>query len=193
MVILMTKEIKAEKLFEMALDWLKLNYGDFEFFAERDLVWTIQNKVRALIIAENLSFEVYNDFPIIKAKRRSLTTDLVILNKRNEVEVAVEFKYEPDHQRGMGVNKSIWPTKLSPSVVFWGKEGVAKDVERVKRYIDQRKAKMAITIFIDEGRLFRHRHPHLGTRWVDWNCGGRIPRKISLLIGIFKTKQVTQY
>lgn len=187
-MIELSKEITAEKLFEMTLDWLKLNYGDYEFFAERDLVWTMQNKLRAITIADNLSFKVYNDFPIIKAMRRSLTTDLAILNERNEVEVAVEFKYEPDHQRGTGATKSIWPSKLSPSVVFWGKEGVAKDVERAKRYVDQKKSKLGIAVFIDEGRLFRHRHPHLGTKWIDWDCSGRNPRKISLLIGIFKSR-----
>jgi len=121
----------------------------------------------------------------MKVQRGSITTDLAILNDRNEVEVAIEFKYEPDHQRGRGVNKSIWPTKLSPSVVFWGKEGVEKDVKKAKQYVDQKKAKLAIVVFVDEGGLFRHRDPHPGTNWVDWGCSGEKSRKISLLIGYF--------
>jgi len=132
-----------------------------------------------------LPFKVYNDFPMLKARRRSLTTDLAILNKQDEVELAIEFKYEPDHQRGIGINRNIWPSKLSPSVVFWGKEGVKKDVERAKQYVNQKKAESAVTIFVDEGGLFRHRKPYRGTRWIDWNCGGKNPRRISLLIGYF--------
>ena len=185
MVVGMSRQITAKKLFEQALEWFRSNYGNYEFFTERDVVWVIQQKLREMIAKNLLSFEVYNDFPIVKARRRSLTTDLAILNKQNEVELAIEFKYEPDHQRGVGINKNIWPSKLSPSVVFWGKEGVKKDVERARQYVDQKKAKLAITIFIDEGCLFRHREPHQNTKWVDWNCG-KNPRKISLLTGYFK-------
>ena len=179
------KQTLAERLFQQSLDWLKTNYGNFDFFLERDLVWTIQQKLSEMIIKDNIPLEVYNDFPMIKAERRSLCTDIAILNKRNEVELAVEFKYEPDHQRGFGVKKNIWPTKLSPSVVFWGKEGVKKDVERAGKYVSQKKAKVAVTLFIDEGGHFRNRQPPENTKWIDWNCGGKTPRKISLLVGYF--------
>ena len=181
----MSGQITAEKVFEQALEWFRSNYGNYDFFVERDAVWVIQQKLREIIAKNLLPFEVYNDFPIVKALRRSLTTDLTILNRQNEVEIAIEFKYEPDHQRGAGINRNIWPCKLSPSVVFWGKEGVKKDVERARQYVDQKKAKIAVTIFVDEGRLFRHKKPHQNTKWVDWNCGGKNPRKISLLIGYF--------
>jgi hypothetical protein len=182
----MSEQTTAKKLFEQTLEWFGSNYGNYEFFLERDLVWTIQQKLREIIAENSLQFEVFNDFPIKKAQRRSLTTDLAILNKRNEVELAIEFKYEPDHQRGVGIEKNIWPSKLNPSVVFWGKDGVKKDVERARHYVDQKKAKLAMTIFVDEGGFFRHREPHQGTKWVDLNCGGKNPRKISLLIGCFK-------
>jgi len=183
----MSKQITAKKLFEQTLEWFRYNYGNYELFLERDLVWTIQQKLREIIAENNLQFEVYNDFPIIKAQRRSLTTDLAILNKQNEVELAIEFKYEPDHQRGVGIKKNIWQSKLNPSVVFWGKDGVGKDVERARQYVGQKRAKSAMTVFVDEGGLFRHREPHQNTKWVDWNCGGKNPRKISLLIGYFTT------
>jgi len=176
----MSEKITAKKLFEQVLEWFRSNYGSYEFFVERDLVWVIQQKVKEIIVKDCLPFEVYNDFPIVKVRRRSLTTDLAILNKQNEVELAIEFKYEPDHQR-----RDIWSSKLSPSVVFWGKEGVKKDVEKAKQYVDQKKAKLAITIFVDEGGLFRHRKQYPNTKWVDWNSGGKNPRKISLLIGYF--------
>lgn len=181
----MSKQITAKELFEQTLEWLRSNYGNYEFFLERDLVWTIQQRLRKVTAEDDLQFKVYNDFPIAKGQRRSLTTDLAILNKRNEVELAIEFKYEPDHQRGVGGNRNIWPSKLNPSVVFWGKEGVGKDVERARQYVDQKSAKAAMTVFVDEGRLFRHRQPHPNTKWFDWNCDGKKPRKISLLIGYF--------
>jgi hypothetical protein len=177
------EQTTAEKLFEQVLDRLRLNYGNYDFFVERDLVWTFQQKLKEMIIEGDLPFEVYNDFPMIKAERHSLCTDLAVLNQRNEVELAIEFKYEPDHQRGFGAKRNIWPSKLSPSVVFWGKEGVEKDVERARRYVSQKKARVAISLFIDEGGLFRHRQPPQGTKWVDWNCEGKKPRRISLLIG----------
>lgn len=182
----MSEQITAKELFERALEWLRTNYGNHDFFAERDLVWVFQQKLREIIAENSLPFKVYNDFPIMKARRRSLTTDLAILNKQNEVELAAEFKYEPDHQRGVGKNKNIWPSKLSPSIVFWGKEGVEKDVERAKQYVDQKRAIVAITILVDEGGFFRHREPHQHTKWVDWKCGGKNPRKVSLLVGYFE-------
>ena len=107
----------------------------------------------------------------------------MILNEDNQVELAIEFKYEPDHERGKGPNNDIWPTKLDPSVVFWGKEGVLKDVERCKKFIKKEVAKVAVSIFIDEGGLFRHRDPHSGTKWIDWDSIDK--QKISILIGYF--------
>src|SRR6266700_1948153 len=72
---------------------------------------------------QGLPFRVFHDYPILPGKRRSLCVDLAILNTDSLVEVAVEFKYEPSHNRS-----DIWPTKLKPSVVFWGDDGVGKDV-----------------------------------------------------------------
>ena len=179
----MSEQTSAEKLFTQVLDWFQLNYGNYDFFVERDVVWTFQQRLTEMVCENNLPFEVYNDFPMIKAERRSFCTDLAVLNRRNEVELAVELKYEPDHRRGFGVMRDIWPTKLSPSVVFWGEEGVEKDVERARQYVSQRIAKSAISLFIDEGGLFRHRQPPQNTKWTDWNCGGKKPRKVAMLIG----------
>jgi hypothetical protein len=39
----------ASALFEEALDWLRKHYGHFEFWVERDLVWTVQTRLRAMI------------------------------------------------------------------------------------------------------------------------------------------------
>ena len=65
----MSEQITAREMFEQTLEWLKSNYGNYDFFLERDLVWTIQQKLREIIAEDNLQFEVYNDFPIAKGQR----------------------------------------------------------------------------------------------------------------------------
>lgn len=162
----------AKKLFDQALDWFRVNYGEYEFFMERDLVWVLQQKIWEMIDEDGVPLEVYHNFSIADVQ-----TDLALLNKENEVELAIEFKYEPDHRR-RGFLLTRFP------VVFW-REGVGKDVERAKQYVKQEKAKIAIAIFVDEGSYFRHRKPYSNTKWVDWNCGGKNSRKISLLVGDF--------
>ena len=170
-------------VFHETLGWLKEKYLDFTFFAERDAVWSFQNKVQQIITENNLPLKVFNDYPILKGNRRGLTADIVILNENGQVELAIEFKYEPDHKRGKEPNCNIWPTKLVPSVVFWGKDGVLKDVERCKKFIDEGAAKVAVSIFIDEAGHFKNRNPHPGTKWIDWDYNDK--RKISVLIGCF--------
>lgn len=166
----------AAELFENALEWLRLNYAQFQFFAERDVVWTLQRYISSQIKLQGKPYSVFNDFPILPGNRRSICADLVLLNEENSIEVAAEFKYEPSHLR-----RDIWPTKLNPSVVFWGNDGVKKDVERVQEFVERRKAKIAYSIFIDENGLFRHRLPHPGTIWVDWKISDEIPHRVSLL------------
>ncbi|MDY6964941.1 MAG: hypothetical protein SVM80_03085 [Halobacteriota archaeon] len=173
----------ALDVFDETLKWIGENYSKFTFFVERDVVWTFQNKVQQLISENNLPLKVFNNYPILKGKRQGLSADIVILNEDNKVELAIEFKYEPDHKRGKEPNQNIWPTKLDPSVVFWGKQGVLKDVERCEEFISKGVATAAVTIFIDEGRLFRHRNPHPRTKWIDW--GSNDKQKISVLIGRF--------
>jgi len=148
------------EIFEDAIEWLKENYDTFSFYTERDVVWTVQNHITEDIKKQDLPYKIYNDFPILPGKRRSLCTDLAILNKENSIEVAAEFKYEPSHYR-----RDIWPTKFP--VVFWGKEGVGKDVGRISDFVSSGKAKHAIVCFIDEDGYFRRREPHIGSEWID--------------------------
>ena len=63
-------------------------------------------------------------------------------------------------------------------VVVWGAEGVAKDVGRIRAFVEEGAASVAFAVFIDEGRHFRHRAAHPGSRWVDWDAaaaGGAAP------------------
>ena len=149
------------------MDWLREHYGEYRFFAERDVVWTVQKHILAVIEEAQLPYRVFNDLTISKGIR----ADLAILDA-GSIEVAVEFKYEPSHSRSTERGGDIWPTKLDPSVVFWtGAGSVAKDVQRTREYVEQGKAKAAYSLFIDEGGEFRRRNPHPGSEWRDWGEG----------------------
>jgi hypothetical protein len=167
---------EAVRVFEEAIEWLHYNYHACRFFTERDVVWTLQRHLSEQMQARTLPYRVFNDFPILPGTRRSLCTDIAILNSRNDIEVAAEFKYEPAHDR-----TDIWPSKFLPTVVFWGDDGVGKDVKRVQEFVQQGAAGVAHAIFIDEDSAFRSRTPHAGSAWVDWTVGGAGSRHVSVL------------
>jgi len=133
----------ATELFEEALEWLRRNYVRFRFFAERDIVWTVQVRLIEAIEQEQLPFRVFNEYVMLAGKRRRLS-DLAILGQDSLVELAAEFKYEPAHSRD-----DIQTQKLP--VVFWGRDGVGKDVERIQEFVKTSGAKVAYAVFIDEG------------------------------------------
>jgi hypothetical protein len=85
-------------------------------------------------------------------------------NKEGVVYVAVEFKYEPSHER-----MDIPPEKFP--VVFWGKEGVVKDIQRIRDFVEKGVAKKGFSIFIDEGGYFKHKEPHPDSKWKEWDNG----------------------
>ncbi len=153
--------MQAAELFESALPWLRENYGDFRFFVERDVVWTIQTHIIKLIEKQNLAYRVFHNFPVLSRR----TSDLAILSRDNSIEVAAEFKYEPSHDRK---STDILPTKLP--VVFW-EDGVGKDMERIREFVAKGKAKVACLVFIDEGGYFRWREPFTNSEWIDWPNG----------------------
>jgi hypothetical protein len=145
-------------LFEEAMQWLSDHYRDFRFYTERDIVWTVQSSLNDRIKAARLPYRVFDDYPMLPGQR----ADIVIL-ENDTVEVAVEFKFEPSHARS-GVD--ILPSKFP--VVFWDKEGVGKDVRRVREFVSHGTARVGYSIFIDEGGYFRHRPAHPGSYWLDW-------------------------
>ena len=151
-------------LYEQALAWLRRNYTVYRFFVERDIVWTVQTYLQRRIDEDNLNYRLYNDYPMLPGRRRSLSTDLAILNAANVVEIAVEFKYEPSHTR-----EDILRQKFP--VVSWGADGVGKDVWRIREYVMQRKAKAAYSILIDECGYFHVNAPHPGSEWQVWEGG----------------------
>jgi hypothetical protein len=155
------------QLVEDSLAWLRTSYGEHRFFLERDIVWTVQRKIAQLLVERRLHFRVFNDDPIVPGPRRSLTTDVAIVDCDGVIGVAMEFKYEPSHVRR---DVDIWPSKFMPTVVFWGKEGVGGDITRVQNFVAEGRARFACSVFIDEGNYFHSRYsvPHPFSKWLDW-------------------------
>ena len=153
--------LDANRLFRDIMNSFLQSYSDNTFYVKRDLVWTVQTMLIHKIRNKGLDFQVFNDFGILPGNRRKLSTDIAILDKSGKVEVAIEFTYEPDHKR-IDIPKNKFP------VVFWGKEGVAKDIDRIQRFVNEAGALHAYAIFIDEGGHFRKREPHPGSLWLDW-------------------------
>jgi len=151
----------AFELFEDTLSWLRNNYSNFRFFTERDVVWTVQTQLAKQIGEGGLPFKVFNDYPMLKGNRRSLSADLAILNAEGSVEAAIEFKYEPSHKRG-GID--ILNQKFP--VVIWS--DVCKDVDRIHEFISQGKAQHAYAVFIDEGGYFCKRSAYVRSKWLQW-------------------------
>jgi len=155
---------KAKEVFEEALAGLEKAYGRSTFYCERDVVWTIQGRLVQMIEKQDLPYRVYSDYPILPGKKRSFSADIAILDSAKKVLLVVEFKYEPSHNR-----QDILQEKLP--VVEWGKNGVEKDVNRVKQFVQEGKCQSAVSIFIDEGRWRRKKEPYQGSKWYDWPMG----------------------
>jgi hypothetical protein len=164
----------AMMLFEETMAWLRERYDEFEFWVERDLVWTIQSRLRHVVRERSLPFGVLNDYPLLPGARRARSADLVIRDEGQVVLLAAEFKYEPSHQRA-----EVLPGKLP--VVFWGDDGVAKDVQRIREFVELGVARAAYAVFIDEGGYFRQRSAHPGSAWHDLPPSRPGGHKVSVL------------
>lgn len=96
----------ATGLYEDAITWLLKQYSSFQFFTERDIVWTVQTHIINEIRNRNLPLKLFDNFRVPS----KILIDLVILEERTDaILVAAEFKYEPDHSR-----VDITPGKLNP-------------------------------------------------------------------------------
>jgi hypothetical protein len=138
----------AESLFTDALDWLGRTYGDRVFFVERDIVYTVQSKLNELISSQAGKWRVYNDYPMLPGRRRSLSADLALLTPQGEVAVAAEFKYEPCHHR-----LDVLQNKLP--VTVWAE--IVKDTVRVQEFVNVGRTRVAYAVCIDEGRYLARR------------------------------------
>ena len=152
------------ELFENAMDWLRRHYEEYRFFAERDVVWTVQKRIMEAVENAKLPYYVVYNYKI-----GTIFADLVILNRDKTVEFAAEFKYEPSHYRSDKNGGTILSSKLP--VVTWA--SVREDTCRAKRYVTQHQVKTAYSVLIDEGGYFYKRHRDDApekSRWTHW-CG----------------------
>ena len=155
------------------MEWLREHYGEYRFFAQRDVVWTVQMHIAQKIQEANLPYRVFHNHTITKGNH----SDLAILNSDLEIEVAIELQYEPSHTRSsIRSNGDIWFSKLQQEVVFWDdKSGSVKnDVQKILGYAENGHAKTAYFVFIDEGGYHRHRAPFPRSEWRDWGNGVRV-------------------
>lgn len=164
---------QAATVFEDALAWLRDHYASKRFYVERDIVWTVQTHLAFRIAEQQLPYRVFSEYPMLPGLRRSICTDLVLLNSENVVEVAGEFKFEPSHKRG-GID--IWPGKFDAT--SW--PALTLDLQKIRQYVDQGKAGTAYSILIDEGGYFRHRPAQPGSVWIDWAVQGEPWHKVSV-------------
>ena len=165
--------------------WLQDHYSEFEFWVERDLVWTVQSHLGQVIKERGLPYSVINDYPMLPGIGRARSADLVIRDADKAVLVAVECQYEPAHGRA-----DLLPAKLP--VVFWGNHGVAKDIERIRKFVEQGAARVAFAVFIDEGGYFRHRPAHPGAEWRGWPTGHPGGYEVSVLWACWPTQLIRQ-
>ena len=104
-------------ILKSSLRWLQDTYGEYRFYTQRDVVWTLQKHISEQIGREALPYRVFNDHTIFRGTR----TDLAILDREDSVELAAEFKSEPSHSRRADRGGDVWPSKVD--VVFWSGEG----------------------------------------------------------------------
>ena len=162
----------ASSLFENVVARLQAHYATLRFFMERDVVWTVQTYLIRSIEEARLPYHVFSEYPILPGNRRSICTDLAILNSKGIVEVAAEFKYEPSHLR-----KDIMPGKFP--VTIW--EEITKDVTRIQQFVATGKSQAAYSLLIDEGNFYRQRIPPSGSKWITWQSASPTTQPISVL------------
>ena len=138
----------AEELIIDALAWLGEHYGEQVFYVERDIVYTVQQRLNSQLHTRELPWTVYNDYPMIPGPRRALSADLAVIGGDGAVLVAVEFKYEPCHRRG-----DVLKNKLP--VTSWSE--IVKDTMRVRDFVAQGIAPVAYAVVIDEGGYLARR------------------------------------
>ena len=144
------------ELFRESLTWLRKTWCGHQFFVQRDVVWTLQKHLIDAVAARHLPYRVCHNYTMWKGSR----TALALVGGDGRVTLAVEFQYEPNHDRA----DEFTPGKFDPSVVDWN-DGVGFGVKRVHEFVAKGLAEGAVSLFFDEGGHFAHRKPHPGSRW----------------------------
>lgn len=175
-------KLKEGQLVENALVWLKDNYKSFRFFAERDVVWTLQTHMLREAEMQKLPLKIYDNHKLAIFRKQ---VDLAVLNMDDSADTVIEIKYEPDHHRaGLDISAG----KLKPSRVTWASRGFdtpVSDIDRVRRFVAQGVTKSGFCIFIDEGSHFSWKPSPEGSMWVDWGESPYSTARIFVLTTMF--------
>ncbi len=153
----------AERIAGQAVEWLRETYDDYAFYVQRDVAWTLQNRLSELVGQAAVDLCVFNDYLVLDARPRPCHADLVLVGSAGTIEVALEISYEPSHRR-----RDIPASRLP--MVFWG-QGVVQDVQRAQQYVKHGAVVAGWSLFIDEGGHFRERTAPPGSEWHDWRHG----------------------
>jgi hypothetical protein len=168
-------------LFDNALAWLYSNLNALAPYNERDLVCSLQRHIARRIANEHLPYEIFNDYPMLfrAGQRRHLSADLAIRrvgqSSKWPVDLAIEFKYEPDHLRG-GLDLLAEKFDLAD----WA--NILKDGERITEMVATDKTHTALAILIDAGNYHHRKHPDPpnGWHWESWpNNSWMLVRQVS--------------
>ena len=169
------------------MEQIRCDYISYGFVTERDFEWTVQKLLWGMIKKANLPYMVFNSYPIEPGTHRSTSVDLIIVkegtsykdveNGESQAELVVEFKFEPSGKRAEICNEKL-------PVVFW-KDGVMKDIERVSRFFNDNKAKVALAVFVDEGGRYRNHNPGSQSEWIDLGDYGTDEYNVSILWTVF--------
>lgn len=163
---------EAAQLFEDAIGLLCETYDDRPYFVERDIVYTVQLLLWKLVRERGLDWSVFNDFPMLPGRRRSLSADLAVRSGAGHVLLAAEFKYEPAHHR-LDLLSHKFP------VIGWGDP--LKDISRIREFVTAGKTPIAYAVLVDEGRFYRNRDAHPGSKWIDWDARTPDGHSVSIL------------
>lgn len=149
----------ARDVADEAIQWHREKFHQFRSYTERDVGWTVQTRIRTILDEREPNLSVFNDPPARPGNRRARSADLALAQPSGEVDLTIEFKYEPDHRR-----EDIPKSKLP--IVEWGADWVSKDIDRIREMVTSNRVKAAWPLFIDEGGYFCHRAPHAGSEWI---------------------------
>ena len=153
--------ITPSEIFEKSIETLREQYSEHRFKLERNVVEAVRLQIVSVVEDSGLPYQVHKEFEIEVSPSEKRRADLAIVSG-SSVELVAEFKYEPSHNRHQEFSNT--PSKFP--VVEW--KCVLNDVQRAQNFVCSGQAKMAYSVFIDEGSHFYDKEAPPGSEWRQW-------------------------
>lgn len=153
--------MKPFEIFEKSIETLREQYSEHRFKLECDVVEAVRLQMVGDVKCLGLPYQVCKEFAIDVSPGKTRRADLAIVSG-SSVELVAEFKYEPSHNRHQEFSNT--PSKFP--VVEW--KCVLNDVQRAQNFVCSGQAKIAYSIFIDEGSHFSREKAPPGSEWRPW-------------------------